>query len=107
MIEHGGRPPGSFSAKAAPGMISVTPTMQAAASAFFNSSSPVAVHQSAGTPPVRPPSGHRCEAAYTALVTPTYTGRHGSSQELSGTLTLPEAIDGSAEAAVTRSDPDF
>jgi len=35
-IEHGGRPAGSLSAKAAPGMISVTPAMQAAASAFFN-----------------------------------------------------------------------
>ena len=34
-MEHGGRPPGSFSAKAAPGTISVTPTMQAAARVFF------------------------------------------------------------------------
>src|SRR5687767_930515 len=42
MIEHGGRPPGSFSAKAAPGTISVTPTMQAAARVFFNWSSPIA-----------------------------------------------------------------
>jgi hypothetical protein len=40
-IEHGGRPPGIFSAKAAPGMISVPTTIRVAAIAFFNSSSPV------------------------------------------------------------------
>jgi hypothetical protein len=84
-IEHGGRPPGIFSAKAAPGTISVPTTIRVAAIAFFNSSSPVFAslggrYSSGSTVSIRPPVG----AAYTARNGASYTARISSSQVFSG-----------------------
>jgi hypothetical protein len=65
-------------------MISVTPTMQAAAIAFFNSSSPNSFPFRYSPGSTAQNGGNRSRAAYTARNSASYTLRNTSSQEFSG-----------------------